>query len=131
MAADEESTRTWTEISDFLTRSKYVEPKTVNPSKANELKTLSLNIRSLVKCKDFLAEEIEHFQNYDILCFNETNCNVDKLLNGINDLLLEGFHPPILQNPTRKTNKGGGLATYINKNVCGIDEYEKFVPKNM
>lgn len=131
MAADEESTRTWSEISDFLTRSKYVEPKTVNPSKANELKTLSLNIRSLVKCKDFLAEEIEHFQNYDILCFNETNCNVEKLPNGINDLLLEGFHPPILQNPTRKTNKGGGLATYINKNVCGIDEYEKFVPKNM
>ena len=65
------------------------------------------------------------------MSFNETNCDIDKLPNGINDLILEGFHPPILQKPARKSNSSRALATYINKNVCGNDDYEKFEPKGI
>ena len=38
--------------------------------------------------------------------------------NGIDDLKLEGFHSPLVQKPYRKSNRGGGLAFYVNKRVC-------------
>ena len=61
-----------------------------------------------------------------MLCICETNCNVDKLPNGINDILIDGFYEPIVQAPVRKSGRGGGLAIYINKRVCCPDKIEEF-----
>ena len=58
------------------------------------------------------------------MAFNETNCVVGKLANGIDDLLLEGFHPPIIQDPARATGKGGGLVIYVTERVCDFDDIE-------
>ena len=37
-------------------------------------------------------------------------------------MILENFHEPTITNPARKSGKGGGLATYINKRLC--DSYQ-------
>ena len=63
--------------------------------------------------------------------FNETNCNLDKLANGADDLILDGFHPPIISAPRRKSCKGGGLVTYVSKHVCNEDDMEYFEPRNL
>ena len=34
-------------------------------------------------------------------------------------LLLTGFYPPEQQPPARKSGKGGGLLTFVNKRLCG------------
>ena len=62
------------------------------------------------------------------MCFNETNCQLEKLPNGIDDLLLESFHEPLLKNPLRSSGRGGGLAIYVNKRVCEFDNIEAFDP---
>ena len=53
---------------------------------------------------------------------------MNKLPNGINDILLDGFHDPILQEPVRSSGRGGGLAIYINKRVCDAENIESFAP---
>ena len=116
----------WNEISKVLTNCKYQQPKNVKPSKSEEISVLSLNIRSLYKNLKYTAEQYENILNCDVICFNETNCILDKLPNGIDDLQLEGFHAPILQEPVRKSGKGGGLAIFINKKVGGPENIEKF-----
>ena len=121
----------WSGISQLLNNCKYIEPNKVVQTKHNELKILSLNIRSLSKNISVIAENLAHFHKYDVLMFNETNCNPEKLPNGADDLILEGFHPPKFSIPRRKSCKGGGLATYINKSVCGEDEIEIFEPRNV
>ena len=63
--------------------------------------------------------------------FNETNCNLEKLANGADDLILDGFYPPVLSAPRRNSCKGGGLATYISKSVCNADDVELFEPRNL
>ena len=32
----------------------------------------------------------------------------------MSDIVLDGFYEPIMQDPLRKTGKGGGLAIYVN-----------------
>ena len=56
-------------------------------------------------------------------------CTFNKLPNGVTDIILENFHEPILQDPIRKTGRGGGLALYINKKVCDQEQIEFFRPK--
>ena len=114
----------WNEISEILTNCKYQELKNVKTSKPDELKVFALNIRSLVKNITNFREDIDDFVKYDILCLNETNCKIDKLPNGIKDIALDGFYEPIIQEPVRKTGKGGGLAIYVNKRVCDFDKIE-------
>lgn len=128
--AQNEQDNLWSDMSDFLLNCKYVQPKHVNSSKSSELNVLSLNIRSLSKSINTISENISDFAKYDILCFNETNCIVGKLANGIDDILIEGFHPPILQAPARKSGKGGGLAIYVNGQTCGSDDFEKLILKD-
>ena len=125
IASEEEHNNVWSEISNFLTGCNYKQPKHIPESKINELNMLSLNIRSLNKNIGLISDNICEYQKYDVLSFNETNCNIEKLANGIDDLLLEGFHPPIIQSPARTTNKGGGLALYVNERVCLQDDIEK------
>ena len=126
-----ECENTWGGISELLKNCKYIEPNQVASTKQNELKILSLNIRSLVKNVPTIAENITHFQKYDVLMFNETNCNLDKLANGADDLILDGFHPPIISSPRRKSCKGGGLATYVSISVCNEEDIEYFEPRNL
>ena len=115
----------WQDISTFLVNCKYKQLKDSNITKNDQIFTLNLNIRSLHKHIDSLSENILLLQKYDILCFCETNCDVDKLPNGLDSVLLDGFFEPIHQAPYRTTNKGGGLAIYVNKSVCNEDEIKK------
>ena len=67
---------------------------------------------------DRIRDNLEFYTNFDILCFNETNCNMNSLPFEGRELALEGFHEPILQAPARTSSKGGGLAIYVNKNFA-------------
>ena len=114
------------EISEKLLNCKYSELKDVKVSNQNELKIMSLNIRSLRNGITDIRENISYFSNFDVLCFNETNCDLSTLPNGIDDLLLDGFYTPLIQKPYRQSNKGGGLAFYVNHRVCDDINYELF-----
>lgn len=118
----------WNEISEFLVHCKYKEQKHVQTATQSQLKVFSMNIRSLTKQISHLREEITQYSKYDILCLNETNCVFDKLPNGINDVVLDGFHEPFLQDPIRKSGRGGGLAIYVHKRVVDFDKIECFNP---
>ena len=115
----------WDDISQILNNCKYKQPKTIPIAKENELNILSLNIRSITKNLQIINDNISDYQKYDVICFNEINCNIDKLPNGMNDLLIEGFHQPIIQAPFRKSCRGGGLAIYVQTRVCSSNEIEK------
>jgi exonuclease III len=112
------------EISEKLHNCNYVQFKDVKQANQNELKIMSLNIRSLKNGMLSLRDNISCYGKFDILCFNETNCDLATLPNGIDDLLLDGFYPPLIQKPYRESNKGGGLAYYINKRVCDDTNFE-------
>jgi exonuclease III len=125
IANEEENNAIWHELSDFLLRCTYTLPIHATLANPNELSVLSLNIRSLQKGLPSITDNLDHFSKYDVLCFNETNCDFSKLPNGIDDLMIEGFHPPVLQAPSRKTCRGGGLITYVNVRVCDHESIEK------
>ena len=121
---EEETNTLWNEISESLISCRYMQPNHVQPSCVDELNILSLNIRSLIKSIGTVRDNIGDYEKHDVICFNETNCNVDNLPNGLDDLNLDGFHPPITQNPIRTSNKGGGLAIYVNRRVCQYEDIE-------
>ena len=98
----------------------------MNPPSNTTLKVYSHNIRSLTKNIHKLRENIGTYDKYDILAFNETNCAVENFAHGIKDLMLEGFHEPLVKPPLRKSGKGGGLVTYVNRRVCDHEEIEPF-----
>ena len=125
ISTEEGDNSVWNEISEILIKCNYKQLKNVSKPKHSELNVLSLNIRSLNKNLSRILDQSSEFQNYDVICFNETNCNIEKLANGVDDLLIEGFHPPIIQAPARSSCRGGGLATYIHERVCNFDEFEK------
>ena len=116
----------WVGISDLLNNCKYQEPRNVKTTTDKELKVFSINIRSLIKNIATINEDINFYSNFDVLCFCETNCVINKLPNGIADIYIDGFHEPIIQPPARKSGKGGGLVTYINKRVCDLQSIESF-----
>ena len=113
------------DITQILASCKYQQMKNVKATSKRELKVFSLNVRSLFKNVSYLREEIDFFSKFDVLCLNETNCRITKLPNGLRDLEIDGFHEPIIQEPMRKSGKGGGLAIYINKRVCDPEKLEK------
>ena len=117
-----ENNNLWSEISDFLIRCKYKQAKTVIAPEDNEFDVLSLNIRNLYNNIGHFRENISQYQNHYVLLFNETNTVLGSLPNGISDLLLDGFHKPILKAPLRSSGKGGGLAIYVNTRVCADEE---------
>ena len=122
ISREQDNDSLWNEISDSLMNCEYKQPKNIKFPKENELNIFSLNIRSLNKNLNAIQDNVSEYQKYDILSFNETNCNTDKLANGLDDLLIEGFHPPTVQSPARSTDRGGGLAIYVNKRVCSADD---------
>ena len=123
-----EASEVWSEIAEFLVKCKYKRPTCNFTTSDIELDIYSKNIRSLAKNITRYREDIELYQKYDVICFNETSCIVDKLPNGINDILLEGFHEPYVQAPIRTSGLGGGLAIYVNKRVCEQENIEIFDP---
>ena len=125
---DEQDREYFDEISNILVECRYKEQKHVQNSGANELKLFSLNIRSLIKNIEHLRENIETYCKYDVLCLNETNLIESNMPNGVTDILLEGFHEPLLKDPNRTSGRGGGLAIYINKRVCEFENIEQFIP---
>ena len=118
----------WNDVSEFLTHCQYKQQKHVQSSTSSQLKTFSMNIRSLIKNIDHLREEIATYSKYDVLLFNETNCVFELLPNGLDDIKLEGFHDPIVQNPIRPTGKGGGLVIYVHTRVVDYEKIELFNP---
>ena len=121
---NEEHSSLWNDISNFLVNCKYQQLSNVGKSKENEMKILSLNIRSLVSKISDIRDEINNYSKFDVICFNETGCQLSKLANGMPDLFLEGFHQPIIQDPVRKSGRGGGLAIYVNSRVCEDTEID-------
>ena len=117
-----ENNTLWSKISDFLIRCKYKQAKTVIAPEDNECDILSLNIRNLYNKIGHFRENISQYQKHDVFLFNETNTVLGSLPNGISDLLLDGFHKPILKAPFRSSGKGGGLAIYVNTRVFADEE---------
>ena len=108
----------WNDASEFLMKCKYKQPFNEKLPENNELNILSLNIQYLTVSKfSTMREEIELFQKFDVICFNETNCKLKK-----EDLILDGFYEPLVQKPTRSSRKGGGLVTWVNTRVCDENE---------
>ena len=91
-------------------------------SKYYELKVFSLNVRSLAGKIDEFRENIEQYTKYDVLCFNETNCDENCMPFRGKELEIDGFYPPLIQAPARDSNRGGGLAVYINKKLCELSD---------
>ena len=96
----------WSTCSDLLERCKYYEFNNINSTRPSELKILSLNIRSLNNKISSIRDELQNYAKFDILCFNETCCSIDCLPFGGNELELEPFYPPIMQSPSRQSNRG-------------------------
>ena len=119
------------DLSELLVSCKYKKPEQahVTTPSSNELSLLSLNIQTLSFAKiAHLRENINYYEQFDALLFNEANCCVEKLPNQYNDILLENFHKPIVKPPARASGKGGGLVTYINKRICDENDIEEFDP---
>ena len=126
---EEESNNAFSRASELLVNCRYKQPSVISPPRDSELSTFSLNIRTLVNKIEKLRDNIALYEKFDVLLFNETNCIKEKLPNGISDVTLPGFHDPILQNPIRRTGKGGGLAIYVNKRACNdADNIVPFIP---
>ena len=114
----------WSVCSQLLDNCKYYELTQIKNRHPAELKVLSLNIRSLKDKISNLIDNIEQFSKFDVLCFNETSCSLDKLPFEGKELELDNFHPPIVQFPSRESSRGGGLAIYLNKSFCSINDYK-------
>ena len=127
---EEHESSYWNGVSEILINCKYKQQKNVHISKNNELKIFSLNVQSLGNKVEHFREEIDTYNKYDVLCLSETNINLKNLPNGLNDLALNGFHEPFVQDPMRTSGKGGGLVTFINKRVCDFEKIEPFDPKD-
>ena len=126
---EEEQNNVWSDVSDILVNCKYKIMKEIETPDDNNLYIFSLNVQHLRNKIDKIREDIEKYKNYDILCFNECNLKLKTLPHGIDDILLDGFHKPLLQEPIRASGRGGGLAIYVNKRVCDDeDDIKTFNP---
>ena len=114
----------WSEISDLLISCKYKQQLHIKPPKTDELRVLSLNIRSLRNKIDIIKEELDVYNNYDVICFCEASIQIEKLPNGISDIILDGFHEPFVLEPVRKSGRGGGLVIYVNTRVGDSDNID-------
>ena len=50
---------------------------------------------------------LSSINKFDVLFFNDTNFMTTKPANGTDDLILDGFQGPIIQDPIRSMGKGG------------------------
>ena len=120
--SDEIDFNPWETTSNLLNNCKYYTTNAINCSKDYELKIFSLNIRSLAGKIDELRENVDFYSKFDVLCFNETNCDPACLPFKGRELELDGLHPPEVQVPARNSNRGGGLVIYVNKKICELSD---------
>ena len=114
----------WSPCSNILEQCKYYEMNNIAQSRTSELKILSLNIRSINDKIVSIRDDIDHYAKFDVLCFNETCCSIDRLPFGGKELELEPFYPPVVQSPARQSNRGGGLIIYVNRKLCSENDYK-------
>ena len=109
-------------ISKNLQKCKYICLNDLGKPTQNDFSVLSLNIQSLKSNFHKLKNNIENLQKFDALCICETNIDPEETLMGTHELYsLDGFNSPIFQKPCRNSNRGGGLAIYINSNKFDED----------
>ena len=123
-----ENTNSFHDVSEILVNCKYKQPKHATVPSGNELSIFSLNVQTLTNKISHLRENINFYEKFDALLFNETNCIVKNLPNGMDDILLNNFHKPIVRNPARSSGRGGGLVIYLNKRICEEDDIQEFDP---
>ena len=117
-------------VSEILVNCKYKKPNFNAKAEQcdNELNILSLNVQTIGNKIAHFKENLAYYEQFDALAFNETNCIVEKLPNGYDDLILDNFHKPLVKPPSRASGKGGGLVIYINKRLCEEEDIEEFEP---
>ena len=125
---NENNEGTNSDVAEILVNCKYKKPALITTPSDGELSILTLNVQTLTNKITHLRENIDYYEKFDALLFNEANCIFEKLPNGMNDILLENFHEPIVKNPARASGKGGGLVIYVNKRICEQDDIEDFDP---
>ena len=86
----------WAPYSKRLISCNYVQPDSLTMNKEGELKTLTLNIRSVLKNITQIRDNMTFYNKFDIVCLNEAMCNNDLLPFEGKELMLENFHPPIV-----------------------------------
>ena len=118
----------WNQISEILLSCNYKQQKNVKMSTCTELKIFSLNVQSFGNKVEHFRQEIEIYNKYDVLCLCETNITKKKVTNDLNDIILDGFYDPFVQEPLRKSGRGGGLIIFVNKRVCDYDQIEPLDP---
>ena len=118
-------------LSTKLENCRYKPLENFQTAAPKKLQILSLNIRSLYKNLECIRDNITHYEKFDILSFNETNLKITKCPNGHRDLLLDGFHEPIVSEPSRASGRGGGLAIYVNERVCRAEQIEVIAVENI
>ena len=123
-----EEQTTWNELSSIISSCTYSSLKNLPTNRKGSPSILSLNIRSLFKGIDKLRERVNILKKKcDFICICETNTKLENLISGLDSINLDGFHEPIVQNPHRKSGKGGGLVIYVNENFCKSDEIEPLI----
>ena len=127
---EENTNDIFSEVSDILINCKYKQLTTSKPPPDSELSIFSLNVQTLANKISIFRENIELYENFDLLIFNETNCIVKKLPNELEDLKLNGFHEPFVKEPIRSSGKGGGLVIYVNERVGERENIKIFSPCN-
>ena len=110
-------------LSKNLRKCKYTFASNLAQSNSKEFSILSLNIGSLKTNFDKLINEIDNLQKFDAICLCETGLDPEETTLGNNHNLytLPGFNSPIFQKPARVSNRGGGLAIYINSRKFNDD----------
>lgn len=122
----------WSDLSSKLSNCKYSTMKNLPSNRSKSPSILSLNIRSLFKGIDKLRGLVSILQEKcDIICLCETNLKLENLPKGLENISLDGFHEPILQDPHRNSGKGGGLVIYVNENFCNSDEIDPLDMKDI
>ena len=89
----------WKGPAHLLETCKYTPSSRLKVKLNKQAQILSANIRSLTKNIDCIRDNLDFYNRFDILCFNETNCNPNSLPFAGKELTLEGFNEPILQKP--------------------------------
>ena len=115
----------WAPYSNRLINCNYEELDSIRHKKEGELKTLTLNIRSLSKNISQIRDNMAYYNKFDIICLNEAMCIEDVLPFQGNELILDSFHKPIVQKPARESSRGGGLVVYVNKSLCNESDLKK------
>ena len=87
-----------------------------------DLAMMTLNIRSIRKNFQYFTDLLSSIKSkIHIICLNETWLGP---LDNIEDFQIEGYHTPLCQN--REGNFGGGVITYIHKDIEKFKYLKKF-----